>query len=371
MAERSRTAGAALEVAVQRSVGGFRLDTKFVAEPGITVLFGHSGSGKSMTLRCISGLVRPDAGRIVLAGHTLFDSASRINVLSHRRGVGVVLQQNALFPHLSVRANIEFGLSGITSRVRQERVRSLLALLNLGGFEDRKPRTLSGGQQQRVALARALALENQVLLLDEPFSALDEGLRQDLREELLRLTRELHLTIVFVTHDLREAHLLADRVAVFDAGRVLQFDERESVFRRPSSRRVAELTGVRNIFRGRLLEGGDTGSLVEVEGLVLRCSANPAGAQRGDIVDVCIRSERVNLRRTEPDRAAGGNQFAAMVTEEFAYGSTHSLQFRPLGAGPAVDSELAARPYEVLGVASRKQWTLELPAGDLHVMPAG
>jgi len=356
-----------LEFEAELALGSFRYEAAFRAGEEIVVLFGHSGAGKSVTLQVLAGLLRPERGRVVLDGAVVFDSATGVNLGARDRRVGYVVQELALFPHMTVAQNVAFGMPPRADR--QARLMELLELLGIEGLGGRRPASLSGGQQQRVALARALARDAQVLLLDEPFSALDEELRTALRRELLRLRQELGLTIVFVTHDLREAHLLADRVAVFDAGRVLQFAEREAVFRRPSSRRVAELTGVRNIFRGRLLEGDHAGSLVEVEGLVLRCGPVPAGSQGGSAVDVCIRSERVNLRRTEPDPAAGGNQFGAVVTEEFAYGSTHSLQLRPFGAGPAVESELAARPYEVLGVAARKHWTVELPARDLHVMP--
>jgi len=354
-----------LELEIKLNLGRFALDVAFRAEPGITVLFGHSGSGKSLTLRSISGLTRPDSGRIVLDGSALFDSERPVNLPPRQRPVGLVLQDSALFPHLSVRRNVEYGLSGRSARERRERARELLAFLGMEAFEDRKPGTLSGGQRQRVALARALARDARLLLLDEPFSALDDALRVTLRKELLRLRRDLGLTIIFVTHDLREAHLLADRLAVFDEGRVLQFGPREEVFRRPVNRRVAELTGTTNIFRARLLEAGGAGVLLDIAGA--RFVAESAGARTaGEAVDVAIRAERVNLRR--PGEVA--NAFRARLVEEFAFGSSHTLHFQPVDGGPAVEVEIASRPYEVLGVQPGQEWLIELPAADLHVMPA-
>ena len=201
-----------------------------------------------------------------------------------------------------------------------------------------------------------------MLLLDEPFSALDEALRSDLRAELLRLRRELELPIVFVTHDLREAHLLADRIAVIDGGRVLQFAARDEVFLHPSSRRVAELTGIDNIFAGEVRDGW-----VEVDGLPLR--ADDGRDSEGATVDLAIRAERCILRRVDPDGALPENCFVARVTTDLAFGNTHTLHLEPEGAGPSIEVEVASRPYEVLGIAQERRWVVELPAADLHVMP--
>jgi molybdate transport system ATP-binding protein len=356
-----------LSLDVTKRLGAFSYAAAFSAETEIVVLFGHSGAGKSLTLQFVAGLVRPDAGRILVDGRPVFDSAARVDLPPQERGVGYVVQDLALFRHMTVAENIGFGVPG---PARARRVGELVDLLGLAGLERRKPATLSGGQQQRVALARALARDARLLLLDEPFSALDESLRQGLRHELLRLRAELGLTILFVTHDLREAHLLADRLAVFDEGRLLQYGPRDEVFRRPASRRVAHLTGVANVFAGRVLVAGCDTLSVDVEGLELRVEAPPGAAfSPGEPVDVVIRAERVNLRRdhggTHP-----ANFLRAAIVEEFSYGSAHTIRLRPLGPGPALEVELAARPYEVLDIAHRREWTVELPPGDLHVMRA-
>ncbi len=356
-----------IEFNARARVGTFDYEAAFGADREIVVLFGHSGAGKSVTLQIIAGLIRPQSGKIVIGGETVFDAERNLNLPPQQRYLGYVVQDLALFPHMTVAENVAFGVPASVDR--GERVSQLLALLGLTGFEHRKPRTLSGGQQQRVALARALARDARVLLLDEPFSALDESLRSSLRRELLRLRKELGLTIVFVTHDLREAHLLADRLAVFDEGRVLQFAPRDTVFRKPASRRVAELTGVANVFEGRVAGQDEGATVVDVAGLRLVCRPGMAMGTAGEAVDIAIRAERVNLRRADAG-AEIANLVRMRIVEEFAFGSTHTLRLEPLGPGPGVEVEIASRPYEVLDVAEQKEWTVELPPEDLHVMPA-
>jgi molybdate transport system ATP-binding protein len=175
-----------LEVRLQKSFDGFRLDIDFTVEGGLVVLFGPSGSGKSLTLQALAGTVQPDTGRIVLDGQPLYDSASRLDLPPQQRRVGYVPQHYALFPHLTVTQNIGFGLTRLSRRARAQRVAELLDLCSIQGLEHRLPRQLSGGQQQRVALARALAVQPRLLLLNEPFAALDMMLRETLREELVQ-----------------------------------------------------------------------------------------------------------------------------------------------------------------------------------------
>ena len=354
-----------LEFEAALNLGRFSYEAKFDAADEVVVLFGHSGAGKSITLQTIAGLQRPERGRIVVGGRPVFDSNQGIDFPPQRREVGYVVQELALFPHMTVAQNIAFGVP--SGPGRDERVQRLLALLQIEELARRRPGTLSGGQRQRVALARALAREARILLLDEPFSALDDALRVTLRRELLRLRKELGLTIIFVTHDLREAHLLADRLAVFDAGRILQFGPREEVFRRPANRRVAALTGTSNIFRGRVLGREPDGLMLEIAGARFRAEAPAWNPAPGEEVDVAIRAERVNLRRAVEIE----NALHAVIREEFAFGSSHTLHFEPEGAGPPVEVEIASRPYEVLGVAENRHWLVELPAADLHVMPIG
>lgn len=359
-----------LEFQARVALGTFRYEAEFEMADELVVLFGHSGAGKSVTLQLIAGLLKPDAARISLGGRLLTDTATRVYVPPQARGVGYVVQELALFPHMSVLQNVAFGAPAAGSAAtRRERIRGILASLGMQGFEDRKPHTLSGGQRQRVALARALARDARILLLDEPFSALDESLRHGLRRELLRLRGEFGLPIVFVTHDLREAHLLADRLAVFDEGRLLQFGPREEVFRRPISSRVAELIGFTNILDATIVERD--GSMVRLAccGVTLLAGplAHASAFAPGQRVKVAIRAERVNLRRGEP---GDPNVLNMTVEEDLGYGSIHALRLAPAGAGPVLTVEIAVRPYDVLGVAYQREWMVELPPPDIHVMPS-
>ena len=341
----------------------------------VIVLFGHSGSGKSLTLRAIAGLLRPDAGRIVIGGAPVLDTARGIDVPPQRRGVGMVVQSYALFPHLTVRENIAFGLHGLPRREQRRRVDELLGLLDLGQLAERRPATISGGQAQRVALARALAPRPRLLLLDEPFSALDSAIRVNLRRELARLKRELELTIVFVTHDLREAYNLADQIAVFDGGRVLQVGARDEVFSRPASARVAQLTEVRNIWPGRVVAADAAGITVDTGRFAVRAMGRawPAGAE----VHVGIRPERVIVLR--PGRVAADEArdtiLTAAIVDEVAHGAAYTLYFRLPGDAPPrgydIEVDLPAHPYEVLGVGQCRTWALALPRDAVHVMPGG
>lgn len=357
----------------RRRLGPFLYEAEFAATEEVVVLFGHSGAGKSVTLQLVAGLMKPDEGRIAIDGRPVFDSAAGLNLPPQERGAGYVVQDLALFPHLTVAQNIAFGMDGrLGSTARATLVRELLARLDLQGFEQRKPRTLSGGQQQRVALARALARDCRVLLLDEPFSALDDALRVTLRRELLRLRAEFGLTVLFVTHDLREAHLLADKLAVFDEGRLLQFGPRDQVFHRPLSRRVAELTGVTNLWDGRVVACDGQNIRVSAGGLELDAAwVGPQPLAAGSAVNLMVRAERVNIRRDRFDQIPGRNVIQADVVEEYAYGASHSLRFKPKGPGPLIDVEIAARPYEVLGIATRKSFTLELMPEDVYVVASG
>jgi molybdate transport system ATP-binding protein len=229
-----------LEVGVRLEAGAFRLAADFGAPAGVTALFGPSGAGKTLTLRCIAGLTRPRQGRIAVGDRVLLDTAAGVDLPARERRVGYVFQQYALFPHLDVAENVAFGMVGSPGE-RRGRVARLLELVGLPGFEGRRPVELSGGQQQRVALARALAPSPELLLLDEPFSALDGRTRRRLRGELLRIHEATGVPMVLVTHDLPEVRELAGHVVLFDAGRVLRSGETHDVLGNPGSAEAQEL----------------------------------------------------------------------------------------------------------------------------------
>ncbi len=356
-----------LEVEIRKALGGFTLDVAFAAEPEIVVLFGPSGAGKSLTLAAIAGIVRPDAGRIALEGQVLFQAGS-VDLAPQRRSVGYVPQHAALFPHLSVAANVGFGVGG-GARERARRVRELLALLGLEGLDDRRPAQLSGGERQRVALARALAIRPRVLALDEPFAALDAGLRLGLQEELQRVHRAWGGPLLLVTHDPDEAFSLAARVVVIDGGRVLQEGGRDAVFERPRSRRVAQLVGMRNLLSARALgtEGG--AKLVDWGGRRLVVDYDGALAP-GSPVTVGIRSPRVLIVRPERPPAEE-NVFGGCIVDERLRAESYTLRVRLDGSRQPWDLEVdvPSYVYHRLGLAERKEIDLKLKRSDLHVIP--
>jgi molybdenum ABC transporter ATP-binding protein len=221
--------------------GSFHLEARFEAPAGITALFGPSGAGKTLTLRCVAGLTRPVAGRIEVGGRTLFDAGAGTDLPARDRRVGYVFQQYALFPHLSVAGNIAYGLHALPRARRRERAAELLEMVGLGGYGERSPTGLSGGQQQRVAIARALAYEPRILLLDEPFAALDAMVRVRLRAELRALHERTRIPMILVSHDLAEVRQLADHLVLFEEGRVLACGELAHVLRAPANDRAAAL----------------------------------------------------------------------------------------------------------------------------------
>ncbi|MGE5576024.1 MAG: sulfate/molybdate ABC transporter ATP-binding protein, partial [Syntrophothermus sp.] len=237
-----------LEVDLEKRLDGFRLSACFKAEAPLVALFGPSGSGKSLTLQCLAGLARPDRGRVAVDGRVLYDSQQGINLPPRERKIGYVFQNYALFPHLTVEQNIGYGIHRLAPHERRRKVDELMKLMRLNGLGGRFPGELSGGQQQRVALARALAAGPQLLLLDEPFSALDSAIRSKLHRELLQIREELGVALLLVTHNLEEAYTLSKEMVVYDAGKVLQAGSREEILRRPASRTVARFTGAKNIF---------------------------------------------------------------------------------------------------------------------------
>ena len=252
--------GELLKVSFRQQFGNFRLDVDFQVAPGLIVLFGSSGAGKSLTLRSMAGLLHPGQGCVKLGEYVLFDSEAGVDLPPQERHVGYVPQHYALFPHLTVAENIAFALPRQTSSggwrkrrsTQNTRVAELLVALELKGLERRYPATLSGGQQQRVALARALAAEPRLLLLDEPFNALDIAVRQRLRDALRHFQRRFALPIVLVTHDREEVQQLADAVVVLQQGQVKQVGSVQDVFFAPKTSDVAQLVGQQNIFGGYL-----------------------------------------------------------------------------------------------------------------------
>ncbi len=307
-----------------------------IASGEFVCLLGASGCGKTTLLRILAGFTRPDSGEVLANG-------KRLDLLPpNRREVGFVFQSYALFPTKTVAENIGFGLA-VRDRPKPEiarRVAELCELTRLQGMTERYPHELSGGQQQRVALARALATQPSMLLLDEPLSALDAKIRAHLRGEIRAVVDRLKVTTVYVTHDQEEALSIADRVAVMEAGKLLQVDAPMNIYLRPRQRFVADFVGASNMLPGRPLDGKH----VEVDGVPLDAPV-PEKLRAATAVVVCIRPEHVVLAR--PDgRTAGGKSTLAGVT--FA-GPTVRARLTTAG-GQTLIADVPTHEWLTLGV---------------------
>jgi len=322
-------------------------------------MLGPSGCGKTTTLRMIAGFERPTAGQILL------DGTDVEQVPAHKRNVNTVFQSYALFPHLDVAGNVAFGLKyrRLTKQEQRAQVKEVLDLVQLAGFEGRKPSQLSGGQQQRVALARALVLSPRVLLLDEPLGALDKRLRRDLQVELKALQHNIGVTFVFVTHDQEEALTMSDRVAVMRAGRVEQAGSPREVYEEPRTMFVADFLGVSN-----LLEADAVGQ--ERGGSVLRLADRTFRAEQGDTdargkLKAMIRPERIGV---EPHGTSGDNRLPGLVERAVFLGGSYEIHVRVLG-GELLKVTLANEGNpQTFGLEQGTPVTLHLPADALRVL---
>lgn len=286
-----------LMVEIQKQLANFTLNTAFTAQQETLGILGGSGSGKSMTLRCIAGVETPTSGRIVLNGQTLFDSERGINLPSHERKVSLVFQNYALFPHMTVAQNIAFGLQKLPKDLQTQQIRQQLALVQLQGMEDRYPHQLSGGQQQRVALARALATEPEALLLDEPFSALDTHLRSQMERQLVETLSTYSGVTLFVTHNLEEAYRVCEKLMVMSGGKPIALDTKHHIFERPRTVRVAQLTGCKNFSRA-VAVGADA-----VEATDWGITLQTVEAIPNPLADVGIRAHQIGvMAQPEPNQ---------------------------------------------------------------------
>jgi len=335
-----------------------------IAPGEFLTLLGPSGCGKTTLLRLIAGFESPDSGSLLIGGVDI------TNQPPYRRPVNQVFQSYALFPHLTVGENIAFGLrmQKMPAAEIARRVGESLTLVSLEGLEDRRPHQLSGGQRQRVALARALAPRPQVLLLDEPLSALDAKLRRSMQLELKRLQRQLGVTFVFVTHDQEEALTMSDRVAVVNQGRIEQLGSATSIYHRPGSAFVADFLGQANLLKAAVTERDLLGCVSTVklaEGLELRLAAVgvPTAATR---VLLSIRPEKVLVSKSRPDAE---NVFAAVVEEEIFQGATDYLVLAVEG-GLRLNALLANESAITEAIVRGDKVWFALHADDLVVVQA-
>ncbi|WP_160121317.1 ABC transporter ATP-binding protein [Rhodovarius lipocyclicus] len=310
--------------------------------PGeFVTLLGPSGCGKTTLLNLIAGFLEADAGEIFIGGKLVTQTPV------WERDIGIVFQSYALFPHMDVARNVGYGLRarGVSRAEEAARVAEALAMVRLSSMAGRRPRQLSGGQQQRVALARALVIRPSLLLLDEPFSALDRNLRMEMQFELKEIQQKLGVTTIFVTHDQAEAMSMSDRIAVMSEGRILQLDTPEGVYRRPAHRFVAGFIGDATVLRGRLKGMDGVSAGVEAGGLTFSVPAAPLeGTAPGAEVDVFLRPEHL-----QPAEGEAG--LAGTVVSRAYLGDRAELLVQTEGAGRVM--------LRVPGLAALERW----PAG--------
>ena len=244
----------AINVQIKKKLGSFRLDIRFQSDSKRIGILGASGCGTRMTLKSIAGIETPDEGRIEVEGRTLFDRESKVNLKPQKRNVGYLFQNYALFPTMSVEKNIAAGLKG-SRQENDRRVREMIGKFQLEGLEKRLPGQLSGGQQQRVAIARIMAYEPDVILLDEPFSALDMYLRDQLQQELIRMLEDYEGTVIMVSHNRDEVYRFSEELLIIDQGRIAASGETKELFQNPVSKEAARLTGCKNFSRARRIDG--------------------------------------------------------------------------------------------------------------------
>jgi molybdate transport system permease protein len=356
-----------LEVAIEKNVEGFRLAVEFAADGAPLGLLGPSGSGKTMTLRAIAGLETPDRGRIVLHGRVLFDSEQGINVPPRARRIGLLFQNYALFPNLSVGENIGFGLRRLPDAEKKRRVAEQLAAAHLDGLAERYPATLSGGEQQRVALARALAIEPAALLLDEPFSALDTHLRGALERQLRETLENYGGSTLFVSHNLEEAYRVCEKLVVLASGSVAAQGPKEEIFRHPPTLEVARVTGCKNFSRARRLSDG------RVEALDWGCTLHVAQQFAKPPEHVAIRANHVRVHPPQKlNLENSGNVFPCWLAamSETPFRVTLDLRIGSPAASPTdfhVQAEVFKQEWESFRDLPQP-WAIELAADRVFLL---
>jgi molybdate transport system ATP-binding protein len=314
-----------LAVSVRKRLGpGFAIDVTLSAPPGITMLFGASGSGKTTLLRCVAGLTRPDEGRIAIGGRVLFDSTAHVDLTVQDRHVGYVFQQAALFPHMSLRENIEYGLTRVSADERQQRVSTIAESFGIAHLLERRPAKVSGGERQRAALARALVTEPSLLLLDEPLSALDHAIQSRIMDDLRRANDARRIPMIYVTHSHREVYALGERAVVIDSGRMIASGTPHEVLDRPQQGILANVAGFENVFDAIVVERRERAGTMEcrLAGWATGLEVPLIDADVGDRVRIAIRAGDILVGNQEPRGLSARNVLRGRLVELSAQGPT-------------------------------------------------
>ncbi len=340
---------------IAKRYASFELNIELIAEPGVTVLFGVSGAGKTLTLDCLAGFAAPEQGRILLDDELLFDAAAHVNLSPRRRNCGYVFQDHALFPHMTVRGNLLFAAERHGRLERHRRVGEMMDRFRIAEFAGMYPRELSGGQKQRCSLARALVTEPRFLLLDEPARGLDLLLRNELYELVRQIRTEYRIPILMVTHDLEECFALADTMVVMGAGKLLQSGAPAVVYGNPASPAVARMLGIANQFEAVILAldpGRDT-SRVRMLGREFAATYLP-GHLLGDTVRLCVPASQLKVARE-----AQQNCVSARVAGITELPNGVRVQFEP-----ELTVEMSREAFDAHG--SQPDWWIEIPASHLR-----
>ncbi|MCT4507621.1 MAG: ABC transporter ATP-binding protein [Tepidibacter sp.] len=280
-----------LKVKACKKLDKFDINVDFNTKKGeIFVILGYSGCGKSTLLNLISGVIKPDYGEIESDENLIYSKKNKIDLPIHKRKIGYIQQKSNLFPHMNIIKNISYG---VRNNLDISEVEKIMKMLEIYDLKDRMPNQISGGQKQRVALARALIINPNILLLDEPFSALDNIIKQKLRTILLDIKQSFNIPIVFVTHDLDEAYMLGDKIAIMDEGKFLDIGNKEDIFIRPNRLDIAKFVGIKNIIKGSLIECNKNYLIIDVSGIFIKIK-NKNYVETRDII-LGIKSEDISI----------------------------------------------------------------------------
>jgi molybdate transport system ATP-binding protein len=354
-----------------RQTGPIPLDIDLACQQGeILVIVGPSGSGKTTLLRSIAGLYAPGSGKIICGSSTWLDTGKKINIDLQGRRVGMVFQNYALFPHLNALQNITIAMGHLAKELRVNRGQELLEMVHMMGMAQRYPSQLSGGQQQRIALARALARDPDVLLLDEPFSAVDQQTRRKLVRELVQLHAQIKIPVIHVTHDLNEAKRVADRICIIHHGKSLQIDMPDVIMTKPISAEVAYQTGHYNIFTAKVMDHDSekNKTYIQWKSYILESFYRP-DIPKGTEVDWMIPAENLILqRRDRPSKGDRENPVTGTIEEFYPLGESSSVTIAIRGSEELLHMAVPTHVAKRNGLDKGGAVTVSLLAEGIHLM---
>lgn len=361
----------------KRGTPSFSMHCNFDTGSDFIVLFGCSGSGKTTALRCIAGLETPDTGTIKINDTLYFDSKKKVNLPPQKRKIGYMFQENALFPHMNVKQNIEFGLKGMSSMEKTDRIAEVLELVGIEELKFAYPDELSGGQKQKVAIARALAPNPEILLLDEPFSSLDTVVRFKLKKELQAIQKKLGIPVIFITHDPVEAFTMADKMIIFDNGEIQQAGSPDEIFYHPKTQYVAGLVGFSNLFDDAVIEGhGQGAECTFLWSLGTEITAPYIRRMAGEKVSWGIRPENVELVKYENINIAQKdiaqkqdhrNLLEGVVKNIINKGTSRIMLFKLKESGVFLNVEVTNHIFDSLRIETGDKYLVKIRPSDMVV----